>query len=88
MKAANPSSVGSQLTTLSTTCGVKPTPSITPMIIVIGGRTVPGAAIGARTRAARVQAVMEPSIHGSGRSNVEKTKPPAPPTTRAARNRP
>src|SRR5690349_11768417 len=68
-------------------CGVNPVPSITPMIIVIGGRTVPGAAIGARTSEASVHAVMEPSIHGRGRPARAKIHPPAAPTSRAAINR-
>ncbi len=87
IKPARPSTVGTQFATLSMICGVNPAPSITPMIIVIGGRTAPGAAIGARTSEASVQAVMDPSIHGRGRPTCAKSHPPSAPTSRAAVNR-
>jgi hypothetical protein len=87
MKPTSPSAVGIQCPTLSMICGVNPTPSITPITIVIGGRTALGAFIGARRRDARVQAVMEPSIHGKGRPALAKSHPPIPPTRRANRNR-
>jgi hypothetical protein len=57
------------------------------MIIVIGGRIELGAVTGARARAARVHAVMGPSIHGRGNCRFSKIQPPSVPINMAVASR-
>src|SRR5688500_5768237 len=61
---------------------------MTPITSVMGGRTMAGAATGACTSAASVHAVIEPSIHGSGRFRRANSQPPTAPMSKAASKRP
>ena len=53
----------------------------------MGGRITAGAATGAFSRAASVQAVMAPSMKGSGRFSHLNSRPPARPIAMASANR-